>query len=63
MHAPLNILKKLDVVFHAALWFVTGANVRRRTHHCNLYEITKWTLIVLKEEKPYINFYFKSFAG
>ncbi len=61
MHAPLNVLKKLNVVYHAALRFVTGTSVC--THHCNLYEMTKWTSLCLRRKKTYFNFYFKSFGG
>ncbi len=61
MHAPLNVLKKLDVVYHAALRFVTGTSVR--THHCNSYEMTKWTSLCLRRKEKCVNFYFKGFGG
>ena len=41
MHASMSLLKKLDVVYHSPLPFVTGANAS--THHCKLYEMVQWT--------------------
>ncbi len=61
MHAPLNVLKKLNVVYHAALRFVTGTSVC--THHCNLYEMTKWTSLCLRRKKTYFNFILKALVG
>lgn len=36
MNAPTHYLKKLDIVFHSALRFITGCSYQ--THHCILYE-------------------------
>ncbi len=58
MHAPQNVLKKLDVVYHTALWFVTGISVR--THHCNLYEMTNWTSLCLRRKKHMLIFILKA---
>ena len=49
MHASSSVLKKLDVIYHAALWFVTDAIVR--THHCNIYEMVQWTSLCLRRKK------------
>ena len=41
----LSSFFKLDVVYHAALHFVTEA--KARTHYCKLYEMVKWTSLSL----------------
>ncbi len=61
MHAPLNVLKKLDVVYHAALRFVTSTSVRK--HHCNLYEMTKQTSLCLRRKKHMFIFILKALVG
>ncbi len=62
MHAPLNVFKKLYVVYHAALRYVTGTSVR--THHCNLYEMTKLASLCLRRKKTcYFFFILKALVG
>lgn len=48
MHASSSYLKKLDVVYHSALRFITGAAVS--THHCNLYDMVQWTSLQLRRK-------------
>jgi len=60
MHVPLNTLKKLDAVYHAALRFMTGSSVC--THHCN-FLIDKLDFTEFEEEISYVNLYIKSFTG
>ncbi len=52
-----SLLKKRIVVYHAALWFVTGASVHK--HHCNLYEMVQWTSLGLRR-RAHVNFQYKS---
>ena len=53
--------KKLDVVYHSALRFVTGANAR--THHCKLYEMVQWTSLYLRRKTHILIFIAKALMG
>uniref|UniRef100_A0A0E9XSQ5 Uncharacterized protein n=1 Tax=Anguilla anguilla TaxID=7936 RepID=A0A0E9XSQ5_ANGAN len=61
MHASSSLLKKLDVVYHAALRFVTCASVH--THHCNLYEMVQWTSLYSRRKTHMLIFIFKALLG
>lgn len=50
MHSSMSLLKKLDVLYHSALRFITG--VLARTHHCTLYETIQWSSLSLRRN-PY----------
>ena len=43
LYASSSLLKKLDVIYHAALWFITDASVC--THHCKQYEWVQWPMV------------------
>lgn len=53
--------EKLYVVYHVALWFVTGASVH--THHCNLYDMTQWTSLCLWRKNHMLIFILKALLG
>ncbi len=38
--ASKTLLHKLDVIYHAAVCFVTGASFH--SHHCHLYSSLNW---------------------
>ena len=61
MHASTSLLKKLDVVYHAALRFITNANMR--THHCTLYEMVSWTSLPLRRKIHSLIFIVKALVG
>jgi len=51
----------MDVVYHAAIRFVTGSSVC--IHQCNFLGNDKIDFSVLGEETPRVDFYFKRFTG
>lgn len=46
MHSLLK--KKIDVLYHLALCFITGAAAR--THHCTMYEMVQWSSLSLRRK-------------
>lgn len=55
------LLNKLDVVYHSALRFITGAAAR--THHCTLYETVHLSSLSLRRKIHLLIFIAKAFNG
>lgn len=61
MHSSLFLLKKLDVLYHSALRFITGASAR--THHCTLYETVQWSSLSIRRKIHALTFIAKALMG
>lgn len=61
MHSTSSLLKKLDVLYHSALRFITGASAR--THHCTLYETVQWSSLFLRRKSHALIFIAKALMG
>ncbi len=52
-NAPKGVLEQLDVLYHAAIRWITNAPYR--THHCKLDSILIWTVLhTIREIQRYI---------
>lgn len=61
MHSSQFLLKKLDVLYHSALRFITGT--ANRTHHCLLYEMLQWSSLSLRRKFHLLIFTLKALMG
>jgi hypothetical protein len=61
MHSSSSLLNKLDVIYHSALRFITGAPAR--THHCILYEAVQWPSLSLRRKLHALIFIAKALMG
>lgn len=61
MHSTSFLLKKLDVLYHSALRFITDATAS--THHCTLYETVKWPSLSLRRKFHLLIFIAKALMG
>ncbi len=59
MHANLFWLKKLDCIYHAAIWFVTNAS----SHHCTLYKLFCWSSLYQRRKMHMLLFIAKALLG
>lgn len=59
--APKNLLNKLDVIYHTAIRFVTGAPFN--THHCDLYSQIEWPSLHTRRQIHWYQFIYKSIIG
>ncbi len=61
MNAPVQSLKKLDIVYHCALRFMTGSD--HRTHHCSLYAAAKHPSLSVRRFTHWMIFIYKCILG
>lgn len=59
--ASNTLLNKLDVIYHSAIRFVTGAPYK--THHCKLYSLVKWPSLQTRRKLHWLLFIYKSLIG
>lgn len=55
--ASNSLLRKLDVVYHSVIRFVTNAPYN--THHCNLYSLIGWPSLHTRRQKHWYLFIYK----
>lgn len=55
--ASNSLLRKLDVVYHTAIRFVTNAPYN--THHCNLYSLIGWPSLQTRRQKHWYHLIYK----
>ena len=60
-NASASVLRPLDIVYHSALRFVTGANYN--THHCALYDLVAWPSLSQRRDIHWFLFIFKTLSG
>ena len=61
MNAPEQSLKKLVIVYHSALWFMTGSDYR--VHHCSLYAAVRCPSLSVHRFSHWMTFIYKSILG
>lgn len=54
-------LRKLDVLYHSAIRFVTNAPYS--THHCNLYALVGWPSLHIRRQIHWYCFIYKTLLG
>lgn len=59
--ASKTLLHKLDVIYHAAIRFVTGASFN--THHCHLYSLLNWSSLHSRRQIHWFLFIYKTLIG
>ncbi len=59
--ASKTLLHKLDVIYHTAIRFVTGASFN--THHCHLYSLLNWPSLHSRRQIHWFLFIYKSLIG
>ncbi len=59
--ASKTLLHKLDVIYHAAIRFVTGASLN--THHCHLYSLLNWLSLHSRRQIHWFLFIYKTLIG
>ncbi len=56
-----TLLHKLDVIYHAAIRFVTGASFK--THHCHLYSLLNWSSLNSRRQINWFLLFIKLILG
>lgn len=59
--APNFLLKKLDVIYHSVIRFVTNAPYN--THHCELYALVGWPSLTMRRLTHWYQLIYKSLLG
>ena len=59
--APNTLLRKLDVVYHSAIRFVTKAPYT--THHCDLNALDGWPSLHTRRQTHWLQVNYKSLLG
>ena len=59
--ATKSLLSKLDVIYHSAIRFVTGAPYD--THHCDLYSLVQWPSLHTRRQIHWLSYIYKSMIG